>query len=330
MVIDVHTHMVPEDFPPVGSRAAGNRWPCMDHTGPDTAHVMIAGRNFRTVLDRCWSVPRRLREMAAADYAVDRQVLSPMPELLAYGLEPRDGLDLARYLNDVLIRMVDQAPDRFYALGSAPLQDVDLAAAELQRVKSLGLHGVELLSNVNGKSLGEPEFLGFFKAAEELDVPLFVHAQHATFMDRVVGPGFIENIVAFPLEGALGIAGMITGGLMEACPRLRFCFSHGGGTFTQLLPRMENAWRKNPGFRGLMPRKPSEYARMFFYDDVFFDNRTVRYLIDTVGASQVVIGSDYPFNFRDQSPEDEFDDLGLTVEEREWVSSRNCLRFLGL
>lgn len=330
MVIDVHTHMVPEDFPPVGSRAAGNRWPCMDHTGPDTANVMIAGRNFRTVLDRCWSVPRRLREMAVADYAVDRQVLSPMPELLAYGLEPRDGLDLARYLNEVLIRMVDEAPDRFYALGSAPLQDVDLAAAELQRVKSLGLHGVELLSNVNGKSLGEPEFLGFFKAAEELDVPLFVHAQHATFMDRVVGPRFIENIVAFPLEGALGIAGMITGGLMEACPRLRLCFSHGGGTFTQLLPRMENAWRKNPGFRGLMPRKPSEYARMFFYDDVFFDNRTVRYLIDTVGASQVVIGSDYPFNFRDQSPEDEFDDLGLTAEEREWMSSRNCLRFLGL
>lgn len=330
MVIDVHTHMVPEDFPPVGSRAAGNRWPCMDHTGPDTANVMIAGRNFRTVLDRCWSVPRRLREMAAADYAVDRQVLSPMPELLAYGLEPQDGLDLARYLNEVLIRMVDQAPDRFYALGSAPLQDVDLAAAELQRVKSLGLHGVELLSNVNGKSLGEPEFLGFFKAAEELDVPLFVHAQHATFMDRVVGPGFIENIVAFPLEGALGIASMITGGLMEACPRLRLCFSHGGGTFTQLLPRMENAWRKNPGFRGLMPRKPSEYARMFFYDDVFFDNRTVRYLIDTVGASQVVIGSDYPFNFRDQSPEEEFDDLGLTAEEREWMSSRNCLRFLGL
>ena len=330
MVIDVHTHMVPEDFPPVGGRAAGNRWPCMDHTGPDTANVMIAGRNFRTVLDRCWSVPRRLREMAAADYAVDRQVLSPMPELLAYGLEPQDGLDLARYLNEVLMRMVDQAPDRFYALGSAPLQDVDLAAAELRRVKSLGLHGVELLSNVNGKSLGEPEFLGFFQAAEELDVPLFVHAQHATFMDRVVGPGFIENIVAFPLEGALGIAGMITGGLMEACPRLRLCFSHGGGTFTQLLPRMENAWRKNPRFRELMPRKPSEYARMFFYDDVFFDNRTVRYLIDTVGAGQVVIGSDYPFNFRDQSPEDEFDDLGLTAEEREWVSSRNCLRFLGL
>lgn len=330
MVIDVHTHIVPENFPPVGNRAAGNRWPSMDRIGAETANVMIAGRNFRTVLDRCWSVPRRLGEMAAADYAVDRQVLSPMPELLAYRLDPEDGRDLARYLNEVLMRMVDEAPDRFYALGSVPLQDVALATEELRRVKSLGLHGVELLSNVNGKSLGEPEFLPFFKAAEELDVPIFVHAQHVTFMDRVVGPPFIENIVAFPLEGALGIASMVTGGLMEACPNLRLCFSHGGGTFTQMLPRLENAWHKNPNFHALMPRKPSDYARMFFYDDVMFDNRMVRYLIDTAGARQVVIGSDYPFQFRDQSPEDEFDDLRLTAEEREWISSGNCLRFLGL
>lgn len=330
MVIDVHTHIVPENFPAVGHRRAGNRWPFMDHTEPGKANVMIAGRNFRTVLDRCWSVPRRLTEMAGPDYAVDRQVLSPMPELLAYRLEPEDGRDLARYLNEFLMRMVDERPDRFYALGSVPLQDVHLAAEELPRVKSLGLHGIELLSNVNGKSLGEPEFRDFFKAAEELDVPIFVHAQHATFMDRVVGPPFLENMVAFPLEGALGIASMITGQLMEACPKLRLCFSHGGGTFAQLLPRLENAWHKNPRFREVVAKKPSAYARMFFYDDVFFDNRTVRYLIDAVGASQVMIGSDYPFMFRNQAPEQEFEELGLTAEERTGMGSGNCLRFLGL
>jgi len=302
----------------------------MDHTEPGKANVMIAGRNFRTVLDRCWSVPRRLREMAEPGYGVDRQALSPMPELLAYGLEPEDGRDLARYLNEVLVRMVEEEPDRFYALGSVPLQDVSLAAEELRRVKSLGLHGVELLSNVNGKSLGEPEFRDFFKAAEELDIPLFVHAQHATFMDRVVGPAFLENMVAFPLEGALGIASMITGQLMEDCPKLRLCFSHGGGTFAQLLPRLENSWNKSPAFHALVPKRPAEYARMFFYDDVFFDHRTVRYLIDTVGVTQVMIGSDYPFMFRDQSPGQEFDALELSGEERECVASQNCLRFLGL
>lgn len=330
MIIDVHTHIVPEHFPPVGARSAGNHWPCMDHIEPGSANVMIAGRNFRTVLDRCWHVPRRLREMAEPSYAVDRQVLSPMPELLAYGLTPQDGLDLARHLNETLMRMVEQAPDRFYALGSVPLQDIDLAIAELQRVKALGLNGIELLSNVNGQSLGEAKFIPFFQAVEALGLPIFVHAQHPTFMDRVVGPPFLQNAVGFPIEGALGIASIITGKVLEACPGLRLAFSHGGGTFMQLLPRMENAWHKNPTIKELLPKPPSHYARLFFYDDIFFDNRTLQYQLDTVGSSQVMIGSDYPFMFRNQTAEEEFDAMELTASEREAVGSGNCLRFLGL
>jgi aminocarboxymuconate-semialdehyde decarboxylase len=330
MIIDIHTHIVPEHFPPVGTRLAGNRWPSMDHVEPGKANVMIAGRNFRTVLDCCWHVPRRLQEIAEPNYAVDRQVLSPMPELLAYRLTPQDGLDLARYLNEVLLRMVEQAPERFYALGSVPLQDVELAIAELEQIKRQGLHGVEVLSNVNGKSLGEPEFLPFFQAAERLGIPIFVHAQHPTFMDRIVGPSFLENAVGFPIEGALGIASIITGKVMEACPQLRLAFSHGGGTFMQLLPRIENAWRKNSAMQAHLPKPPSEYARMFFYDDIFFDNRTLQYLLDTVGSSQVMIGSDYPFMLREQTPQEEFDILGLTPVEREAIGSDNCLRFLGV
>lgn len=330
MIIDIHTHIVPEQFPLVGNRAAGNHWPCMDHVERGVANVMIAGRSFRTVADRCWNVPRRLQEMAEPTYAVDRQVLSPMPELLAYGLEPQDGLDLARYLNEVLMQMVEQEPEHFYALGSVPLQDIELAMTELTRLKQLGLHGLELLSNINGKSLGEPEFLPFFKEAENLDLPIFVHAQHPTFMDRVVGPPFLSNAVGFPMEGALNIASMITGKVLEACPKLRVAFSHGGGTFMQLLPRIENAWRKNPTIKELLPKAPSDYARQFYYDDIFFDNRTLQYLLDTVGTSQVMIGSDYPFMFRDQTPHDQFEALELTRAEREAMGAGNCLRFLGL
>lgn len=330
MIIDVHTHIVPEHFPPVGQRVAGERWPSMAHREPGKADVMIAGRNFRTVQSCCWDVSRRLHDMAEPAYAVDRQVLSPMPELLAYRLTPQDGLDLARYLNDVLCQMVAQAPQRLYALGSVPLQDVALATAELSRIKAQGLHGIEILSNVNGKSLGEPEFLPFFQEAERLDIPIFVHAQHPTFMDRVVGPGFLENAIGFPIEGALGIASIITGKVMESCPNLRLAFSHGGGTFSQLLPRIENAWHKNPTLRNLLPRPPSAYARMFFYDDIFFDNRTLRYLLDTVGSQQVMIGSDYPFMSRDQTPEAEFHAMNFAAAERDAVGSGNCLRFLGL
>jgi aminocarboxymuconate-semialdehyde decarboxylase len=69
---------------------------------------------------------------------------------------------------------------------------------------------------------------------------------------------------------------------------------------------------------------------MFYYDDIFFDNRTLQYLLDTVGSSQVMIGSDYPFMWRDQTPVEEFDALNLTPAEREAIGSGNCLRFLRL
>jgi aminocarboxymuconate-semialdehyde decarboxylase len=98
----------------------------------------------------------------------------------------------------------------------------------------------------------------------------------------------------------------------------------------QLLPRLENAWRKNAAIKTLLPQPPSAYAQMFYYDDIFFDNRTLQSLLDTVGTGQVMIGSDYPFMFRDQTPETEFDILGFTPAEREAVGSGNCLRFLGL
>jgi aminocarboxymuconate-semialdehyde decarboxylase len=93
---------------------------------------------------------------------------------------------------------------------------------------------------------------------------------------------------------------------------------------------MENAWHKNPTIKALLPEPPSSYARRFFYDDIFFDNRTLQYLLDTVGSSQVMIGSDYPFMLRDQTPEQEFEALGLTPAAREAIGAGNCLRFLGI
>jgi hypothetical protein len=69
---------------------------------------------------------------------------------------------------------------------------------------------------------------------------------------------------------------------------------------------------------------------MFYYNDIFYDNRTLPYLLDTVSSSQVMSGSDCPFMWRDQMPQEEFDALSLIPAEREAVGSGNCLRCLGL
>ena len=328
MNIDVHTHIVPETFPAVGNRKAGVGWPIMDRPAPDTANVMFSGENFRTVLDRCWSVPRRVSELP--EQGIDKQVLSPMPRLLAYELNPTDGLDLARYLNDTIVAMIAAEPDRFYGLGAVPLQDPAASTKELTRIQDMGLRGVEVLTNINGKNLADPEFRPFLKEAERLGLAIFSHAQNPTFAERVVGPAAAQNAIGFPIENGLAAGGVVTGGVLEECPNLRICFSHGGGVFTALLPRLQNAWSRPGPLHDALPKSPMDYARMAYWDDVLFNNTTVRYLIDIVGISQVVLGSDYPFGTRLQTPDDEFANLGLSDSEREAVGSLNALRFLGL
>lgn len=330
MIIDVHTHVVPEHFPPVAGRASGARWPIVEHTESGTANVIYEGKNFRTILDRCWRSARRVEELESM--GVDRQVLSPMPRLLNYDLPADDAVDLAHHINKFIVGMVEEEPERFYGLGAVPLQHVDRATKELTRIKDMGLLGVEVQTNIAGKNLGDPEFRPFLREAERLGLSVFSHAQNPTFMDRIVGSEG-ANSVGFPIENAFAVAGVITGRVLEECPGLRICFSHGGGTAMQFLPRMQNQWSNGGALKNLLPKSPMEYARQAYYDDVIFDSTTLRYLIDMVGSSQIVVGSDYPFggDFRFAlKPEAEFDELGLTEDEREAIGSRNALRFLGL
>ena len=130
--IDVHTHIVPERFPPYAGRNANVPWPSMADAHACHKHVMISGKVYRTVSDGSWSVPRRIEAMN--EMRVARQVISPMPELLSYWLPLADAKVLIRYLNDEIARMVSLAPDRLIGLGAVPILDEDSAIRELEYV----------------------------------------------------------------------------------------------------------------------------------------------------------------------------------------------------
>ena len=150
-VIDIHTHIVPEKFPPYAGRGKDVPWPSMAHADACHKHVMISGKLYRTVSDGSWSVPRRIEEMGGM--GVTRQAISPMPELLSYWLPLDDAKAMIRYLNEVIAQMIAAAPERFVGLGCVPLQDTDAAIQELDFiVKNLRFAGVEIASHVNGVS----------------------------------------------------------------------------------------------------------------------------------------------------------------------------------
>ncbi len=340
IVIDMHCHVVPERFDDPGTRASAREWPVMEHFEPGRARVMINGSNFRTVTNQNWDAQVRLDDMDRE--GVDVQVISPMPQLLSYWFTSRDGLEIARYLNEFIAEMVHYSPGRFHGLGIVPLQDPDGATRELAEVKARGLRGVEIGTNIIGLSLAETRFLAFFQEAERLDLSVFVHALHPTMPERVQGPDVAVNAVGFPTETGLTIGSMIAAGTIEAVPNLRLGFSHGGGTFSALLPRMQNAWSRTwngePPVAGApesplheaLPQSPLDYARTLYYDTLVFDRRTIRYLADMVGVSQLTVGTDYPYAEREDPVGLTLRSAGFTPDEVEDILSRNCLRFLGL
>jgi aminocarboxymuconate-semialdehyde decarboxylase len=123
---------------------------------------------------------------------------------------------------------------------------------------------------------------------------------------------------------------MITGGIGARHPRLRIAFSHGGGVISILLARLVRAWNVLPKTREALGESPAVTARRFYYDELVFDPAAVRYVIATFGASQIVVGSDYPFALGDPQPLKTLEAAELDAATLAAISSGNAKRFLGL
>jgi aminocarboxymuconate-semialdehyde decarboxylase len=328
--IDAHAHVVPENFPRyLGSRAPAD-WPSMEAAvQPCHRNVMISGKVYRAVSDRCWDVARRLPDLREMGIAL--QVVSPMPELLSYWMSPADGQQLVRFLNEQIAQMAADGGGAVAGLGAVPLQDMDLAIRELEYVvKTLGFAGVEVGSNVNGAPIGAPQFDPFFEACEALGACVFVHALRPAGMDRLVGPPALQQVLAYPGDVGLAAASVITSNLIVRRPRLRIAFSHGGGTLASLLPRLQQGWQVFPALRDAVTAAPVEQARRLFYDTLVFDEPTLRHLAASFGDTQLLIGTDYPFNFHDRTPVARIEAAGFDAASTQRLVQHNAERFLGL
>jgi aminocarboxymuconate-semialdehyde decarboxylase len=327
--IDVHSHVVPAELPRSLGVVMPKGWPQMAVADACHRHVMIEGKVFRTVSDQCWSASRRVADLPAM--GLSRQVVSPMPELLSYWLAPADARHLLRFVNDQIAAMVDEAGGTLIGLGAVPLQDISLALAELRHVvETLGLAGVEIGSNVGGAAIGDPRFDPFFEACEALGAAVFVHALKPTGMDRLVGPAPLQQVLAYPSDVGLAAASVLTTSLIERRPRLRIAFSHGGGTLAMLLPRLERACSVFPALKDTIAVSPSAQARKLFYDTLVFDAPTLTHLVNTFGASQLMLGTDYPFNFHDRTPVASVAACGFDAQVVAQIVSGNAGRFLEL
>lgn len=299
MKIDVHAHYTPEQFiEPDGGGAAGFVARIRDASGRLLQKGPSGGFAGRT--EQTYSIARRLQGMDVQ--GVDMHVLSISPLLFDYHMDPATAVQVCRLANDIFAETVAGHPDRFVAVAHLPMQAPAEAAEELERsVRDLGFRGAIICSNIDGGNLDDKGLAPFYAKMQELDVPVFIHPQNVLARDRL-SRYHLGNLIGNPTDTAVAAANLIFGGVLKEFPRLKFYLAHGGGSCPLLRGRWEHGWRVRPEAKIHIQRPPSEYFRLLYFDSLTHSIPALSYLIETVGAERVMLGTDYPADMADDQP----------------------------
>ncbi len=330
MKIDVHTHILPENWPDLRERYGYGGFVRLEHHAPCRARMMIDDRFFREIQSDCYDPEVRIGDCDRT--GVDVQVLSTVPVMFSYWAKPEHTLDLSKLLNDHLAEVVSRRPDRFVGLGTLPMQAPDLAIRELERcVRSLGLAGVQIGSHIEGWNLDAPELFPVFEAAAELGAAVFVHPWDMVGKDKMT-KYWLPWLVGMPAETSLAICSVLFGGVLERLPNLRIGFAHGGGAFPGTVGRIDHGFDVRPDLCAVdNDHRPSTYLGRFYVDSLVHDPDALRFLIGKVGEKSIALGSDYPFPLGEAHPGkliESMDDLSSETKDR--LLAGTALEFLGL
>src|SRR6202045_5015846 len=262
---------------------------------------------------------------------VDMQLILPAPNQCTYTVPGEIGVKAARIINEGLAEYVAKRPDRFVALGTVPLNDGTEAAKELERaMTTLGMKGAEILTNVAGRELSDPEFSVFWKKAEELGALVIIHPNGFTEARRL-SRFYFNNVIGNPLDTTIALHYLIFDGVLERHPDLKILAVHGGGYLPAYSGRIDHAWGARSDARGALPHPPTDYLKKLYVDTVVFTPHQLAELVRLFGLDHVVMGTDSPFDMAELDPIGHLASVeALDASAVAAIAGGNARRLLGL
>jgi aminocarboxymuconate-semialdehyde decarboxylase len=240
-----------------------------------------------------YDLAARLELMAAS--GVDMEVLSPPPFMAFADIAGPEAARLLREQNEAISEVIHQYPASFRGLGMAPLQDAESAMQEIAYLMdTLGLAGVEILTQVAGKNLDSPDLAPIWQELDDRHALVFIHPLDVLGAERLTHY-YLRNLLGNPVETAVALASLMFGSVFERFPHIRFLAAHGGGVAPFVIGRWEHGTQVRPELE-LLPISPLTLLRHVYVDSIVHGAAQLRYLIDVLGADRIVLGSDTPFD----------------------------------
>ncbi|MFQ5912371.1 MAG: amidohydrolase family protein [Nitrospinota bacterium] len=294
LVIDAHSHILVQGAEKLASRLKAH-YPGdsgRDFQGEESREV-----NRQKIPQLRPALTEEKTKLSAMDrMGIDVSVLAASPLSYHAWAEGEDALRLSRIQNEAMAEMVARRPERFAALAVLPLQDVDLAVAELEyAVRDLGHRGAMVQTNYRGRDLDHPVYETLYARLEELDLPLFLHPHDVAGKERFQDY-YLTNLIGNPLDTTIAIGRMMLGGVLQRHPKLKVCLVHAGGQYPYIRGRLDHGYRERPEARKRAPKEPSAYLGQVWFDTITHWDPALSFLIETVGEDHVYLGSDYPFD----------------------------------
>jgi aminocarboxymuconate-semialdehyde decarboxylase len=327
--IDVHAHFFPERFIHAIEQGGAPSGGSVDRSSRVGPTIVTRGSRTAPLEARYWDLAKRVASMNKQGVAV--QALS-LTAPMVYWAEGDLGVRLARAWNDGASDAHTAYPDRFVVCATLPMQDPAQALAELDRAARLpGVRAVYMGTNVNGRNLSDPAFFPVFERCQALGLPVGLHPFNVNGAERLRA-FYLTNLLGNPYDTGIAAAHLIFGGVLDRLPRLQVILPHAGGTFPLVWGRLQRGQKVRPEANKAARKPVRAYLRRFTYDTISHDPGALRYLINTVGADRVMLGTDFCFDMGYERPLDIIRDKGVKLSRAEQakVVRENAARLLHL
>jgi len=293
VIVDVHHHAIPRRVldlfardPVYGVAVEGDTWRGGNHVDFEIRPQFVDAGAKLEQLD---------------ELGIEGAIVSGIPPLFYYELDAEAGRAVCAANNEGLAELAAESRGRLWWMGHVPLQDPGLAAQMTRELAAQGAVGLHVGTSIAGRRLDEPDFEPFWAAAAKSGLPVEIHPDFTYDRHPALAPYYLNNVVGLPLETTLTIERLICAGVLDRHPRLRIVLLHAGGFFPYQAGRLRHARTVRPELAE-SPADPWGYFGQVVVDTITHDPAALGYLVERVGADNVLLGTDLPFDMAPHDP----------------------------